>query len=230
MTIRQGQGSAPEAKWTAVDGRRIRYREDGRRSGPDTLLLAPPSGLEAYESAWPSIVETGRVVAVDLPGFGASERCQDLSTPRLMAGFVTKAIEAFRLRHPHLAAADILTASALFTALDYPGVVESLILSEGLISAERRSTREVEAPAFEQEQIVAWSEITTKLHQITTPALIVAGPGRGSAPITINLLCERLPRCRIALVDGGLFTDGEDVLACAKIFGAWIGGGYRSAR
>jgi hypothetical protein len=231
--MRNGRGRESillsKARWTAVDGLKIRYIEDGQRSGPDLLMLAPArTGLVAFEPVWPVIAETRRIVAIDPPGFGASGDREDLCAPRAMASFLIKAIDAFHLRHPHLAAADVLMASALFTALDHPGAVESLILSDGVLPPERRPTNDAQADAFEKGQTEAWSELVARLPQITTPILVLTRLQDPSTSDLAGLLRTRSQRCRLATVTGDLFEGADAAPVCGNLINAWIGGGYRS--
>jgi hypothetical protein len=117
------------ALWTAVDGLRIRYVEEGNRSGPDILLLGPaPRGLSAFDETWSHWSSAGRAVAVDLPGVALSEHRDDLDAPESMARYVARVFERLRLRHPHLVAPGTWCACALRLAGDSPGIVESLIV------------------------------------------------------------------------------------------------------
>lgn len=218
-----------KARWTAVDGFKIRYIEDGQRSGPDLLMLAPArTGLTAFESVWTTIAETHRIVAIDPPSFEASGNSEDLCAPRAMASFLIKAIDVFHLRHPHLAAADVLMVSALFTALDHPGAVESLILSDGVLSAERRPTKDAQADAVEKGQTEAPSELVAKLHQITTPVLVLTTLQEPSTLALAGLLSARLRRCRLATLTGDLFEGTNAAPVCGNLINTWIGGEYRS--
>jgi pimeloyl-ACP methyl ester carboxylesterase len=192
-------------------------------------MLAPArAGLTAFEPVWAAIAETRRIVAIDPPGFGASGGRQDLCVPRAMASFLIKAIDAFRLRHPHLAAADVLMASALFTALDHPGAVESLILSDGVLSPERRPTKDARADAFGKGQTEAWSELAAGLPQITTPVLLLTALQDPSTSAVAGLLSARLQRCRLATLTGDLFEGADAASVCGNLINAWTGGGYRS--
>lgn len=122
---------ADSARWTAVDGLRIRYVEDDKRSGPDIVLLAPwPETLSAFDQTWQAFSTAGRAIAVDLPGIGLSEHRADLLTPKAMAGFLAKLIERFRLSHPHLVAPGIWWTCAIELALKERGALESLIIGQ----------------------------------------------------------------------------------------------------
>ena len=122
---------ADSARWTAVDGLRIRYVEDDKRSGPDILLLAPwPETLSAFDQTWQAFSTVGRAIAVDLPGIGLAEHRADLLTPKAMAGFLAKLIERFRLNHPHLVAPGMWWTCAIELALMERGALESLIIGQ----------------------------------------------------------------------------------------------------
>ncbi len=58
-----------------VDGVRVRCAESTGPSAPSILLTSPwPESVYAFAPIWPSLANVARLVAVDLPGFGRSER------------------------------------------------------------------------------------------------------------------------------------------------------------
>ena len=63
---------------------------------------------------WASLSEHARLFAVDLPGFGASERREDLLSPRALGEFLAQLIAEADLGTPHIVAPDVGTAAALF--------------------------------------------------------------------------------------------------------------------
>ena len=69
---------------------------------------------------WASLSEHARLFAVDLPGFGASERREDLLSPRAMGEFLVRLIAEADLGTPHIVAPDVGTAAALFAAAAHP--------------------------------------------------------------------------------------------------------------
>ena len=114
-----------------VDGLSIRFAESGRR-GADALLLSPwPESVFAYEPTWLQLAESTHVVAIDLPGFGRSERKDKLMSPRAMGDFIVRAADAFGLEHPHIVGPDVGTAAALFAAAAQPGRFLSLVVGTG---------------------------------------------------------------------------------------------------
>lgn len=115
-----------------IDGISVRFAEE-QGDGNDVLLLtAPwPESLFAFENIWQSLSVVGRLVAVDLPGFGGSERREDLLSPRAMGSFLARLISQWDLGAPHVVAPDIGTSAALFAAADNPTAIRSLVVGNG---------------------------------------------------------------------------------------------------
>src|SRR5262245_12594971 len=114
-----------------IDGLSIRFAEGG--TGPrQAMLLSPwPESIFAFEQAWPQLSETAHLVAVDLPGFGGSERRQSLMNPKAMGNFIIRVADAFGLEQPHVVAPDVGTAATLFAASARPGRFGSLVVGTG---------------------------------------------------------------------------------------------------
>src|SRR5262245_64968432 len=110
----------PKPTFRIIDGLSIRYMESGPGRA-EALLLSPwPESVFAYEATWARLAETTRLVAIDLPGFGRSERRDALMSPRAMGEFIVRVADAFRLEKPHVVGPDVGTAAALFAAADQP--------------------------------------------------------------------------------------------------------------
>lgn len=119
-------------RFTSLDGARIRVAESRGRPDPVILLTSPwPESVFAFARIWPLLAPRFRLVAVDLPGFGASERQDDLLSPEAMGGFLTRLIEACGLDRPHLVGPDIGTSAALFAAAARPDLVASVVVGSG---------------------------------------------------------------------------------------------------
>jgi len=122
---------AAEPTFRIVDGVSIRFVESDRRE-VDALLLSPwPESVFAYEPTWSRLAESTHLVAIDLPGFGRSERNDALMTPRAMGDFIVRAADAFGLEHPHVVGPDVGTSAALFAAAAQPGRFLSLVVGTG---------------------------------------------------------------------------------------------------
>jgi pimeloyl-ACP methyl ester carboxylesterase len=80
---------------------------------------------------WNTLAEHARLFAIDLPGFGASERRDDLLSPRAMGGFLAQVIAEADLGRPHIVGPDVGTSAALFAAAAHPERVASVIVGTG---------------------------------------------------------------------------------------------------
>jgi pimeloyl-ACP methyl ester carboxylesterase len=119
-------------RFVAVDGLRIRYMRGGKRSEIPLLLTSPwPESLFAFHRIWPFVEERGEVVAVDLPGFGQSEGRSDVLSPKGMAKFVPRVLDALDLGRVHAVAPDIGTSALLLSASQHPDRFESLVVGSG---------------------------------------------------------------------------------------------------
>src|SRR4030095_3463958 len=85
----------------------------------------------AFEPVWTRLSERAHLVAVDLPGFGHSERRDSLMSPKAMGEFIVHLADAFALEEPHVVGPDIGTGAALFAASLYPGRLRSLVIGSG---------------------------------------------------------------------------------------------------
>jgi pimeloyl-ACP methyl ester carboxylesterase len=120
-----------ETQFRIIDGLSIRFAESDDRAD-DALLLSPwPESVLAFEPTWSRLAEHTHLVAIDLPGFGHSQRRNALLSPRAMGAFVIRAADAFGLEHPHLVGPDIGTGASLFAAAVRPGRLRSLVVGSG---------------------------------------------------------------------------------------------------
>lgn len=129
--------AGPDAEYVSVAGVDLHVRRwDGPDDGPTFLLLHGfPYSSRTFDDLAPSLAALGDVVAVDLPGFGLSERPDpddpDLaldpyaaaSQPRLVAG----AIAALGLGRPVLLGHGSGARVALEVALASPELVGGLV-------------------------------------------------------------------------------------------------------
>ena len=121
-----------EPQFRTVDGVRIRYADSGGSQGPVLLLTSPwPESIYAFAPIWHTLVERGRLFAIDLPGFGASERREALLSPRAMGGFLAELVADADLGAPHIVAPDVGTSAALFAAAAHPERFASVIVGTG---------------------------------------------------------------------------------------------------
>lgn len=114
-----------------IDGLSVRFAQSEDRDAHALLLSPWPESLLAFEPMWARLAEHTHLVAVDLPGFGHSQRRDALLSPREMGEFIIRAADAFGLEHPHVIGPDIGTGAALFAAALYPGRLRSLVVGSG---------------------------------------------------------------------------------------------------
>jgi pimeloyl-ACP methyl ester carboxylesterase len=120
-----------QTQFRIIDGLSIRFAESEYRNDHALLLSPWPESLFAFEPIWSRLAEDTHLVAIDLPGFGHSERRDSLLTPRAMGEFVICAADAFGLENPHVVGPDVGTGAALFAAALSPGRLRSLVVGSG---------------------------------------------------------------------------------------------------
>jgi pimeloyl-ACP methyl ester carboxylesterase len=127
-----GMADIPEVGFRTVDGVRIRYADSGGSDGPVVLLTSPwPESVYAFAPIWATLAGHARLFAVDLPGFGASDRREDLLSPRAMGGFLAQLIDEADLGPAHIVGPDVGTSAALFAAAAHPERIASVIVGAG---------------------------------------------------------------------------------------------------
>jgi pimeloyl-ACP methyl ester carboxylesterase len=124
--------SAMKVGYRTVDGIRIRCAESDGPADRTVVLTSPwPESIYAFAPIWTVLGRRFRLFAVDLPGFGASERRDDLLSPRAMGTFLVNLVGECGLGRPHLVAPDVGTSAALFAAADFPGAMASVVVGSG---------------------------------------------------------------------------------------------------
>jgi pimeloyl-ACP methyl ester carboxylesterase len=127
-----GDPTSMRIGFRTVDGTRIRYADCSGPAARSILLTSPwPESVYAFEPIWSSLSQWGRLLAVDLPGFGGSERRDDVLFPRAMGEYLVRLIDEFGMDDPHVVAPDIGTSAALFAAASHPGLFSSMVVGSG---------------------------------------------------------------------------------------------------
>jgi pimeloyl-ACP methyl ester carboxylesterase len=162
------------------DGVRVRYADTKAESDTTVLMLAPwPESLWAFRRIWDHVTPLGRIVALDMPGFGHSDQQRpELIAPDAAGEFLARLIDEWRLGAPHLVGPDVGTAAALFLAATAPERVTSLTIGGGAmrfpIEAGGALKQVIEAPGLDAIRAL---DARTNISAATEPA----APG-GSEP------------------------------------------------
>jgi pimeloyl-ACP methyl ester carboxylesterase len=118
-------------RFRVIDGLSIRFAESEDRDDHALLLSPWPESLFAFEPTWSRLAQHTHLVAIDLPGFGHSQRRDALMSPRAMGEFVNRVADALGLDNPHVIGPDVGTGAALFAAALHPGRLRSLVVGSG---------------------------------------------------------------------------------------------------
>ena len=127
-------GAQISTYFRVCDGVRVRFADNKADSRTTVLLLAPwPESLWAFRRIWDRVAQVGRVVAIDLPGFGHSDGRPELIAPDTTGAFLAQMIDEWELGAPHVVGPDVGTAAALFLAAKAPELVTSLTIGGGAV-------------------------------------------------------------------------------------------------
>ena len=118
--------------YRTVDGLQIRYADSNGSASQHLVLTSPwPESLYAFDRMWSRLSGIARLLAIDLPGFGRSERRTDLLSPTAMSEFLIRILDEWNISDPHLVCPDVGTPAALFAAAGHPGRIRSLVIGGG---------------------------------------------------------------------------------------------------
>src|SRR5258705_3577012 len=124
-----------ELSFRTADRVRIRYAEAGRGVGETVVLTSPwPESLFAFRKIWGRLAERLHVIAIDLPGFGQSDRRLDLFAPKAMGAFLVKLVNEWQLGPVHFVGPDVGTSAQLWAAATNPDLVRSLVIGGGAMA------------------------------------------------------------------------------------------------
>src|SRR5215470_5694802 len=129
-----GTAAQMNTYFRVLDGVRVRFADTRADSDTTVLMLAPwPESLWAFRRIWDRITSLGRVVAIDMPGFGHSDQPPELIAPESSGAFLAGLIDQWGLGAPHIVGPDVGTAAALFLAANAPERVTSLTIGGGAV-------------------------------------------------------------------------------------------------
>jgi pimeloyl-ACP methyl ester carboxylesterase len=173
-------GSPISTYFRVCDGVRVRFADTRADSDITVLLLAPwPESLWAFRRIWARVSTVGRVVAIDLPGFGHSDGRPELIAPDTSGAFLARLIDEWGLGAPHVVGPDVGTAAALFLAARAPKRVTSLTVGGGARSGPR-SKRAVRSSRSSRRRV--WTSCAGWTPGPTSGSAVEAGAASDSEP------------------------------------------------
>jgi pimeloyl-ACP methyl ester carboxylesterase len=130
--------AAADDRFVQVDGVRLRYREWGAAApGRPTLVMIHgfANSLQSFRLLAPRLADCCRVIAVDLPGYGLSDKPVDHDYHNgPQAEVVVRAARALGAEHPIYAGHSLGGAIALQAAVRDPQARGLILMNPGIIS------------------------------------------------------------------------------------------------
>ena len=118
--------------YVTVHGSRIHYIEAGDQEPPVILLHGIPTHSYLWRNVIPHIAAVARTVAIDLIGFGKSDKPLDIDYDLpTYALYFKGVIDALQLNNPILVAMDLGLMVALHYAMQHEANVKGLVMFEG---------------------------------------------------------------------------------------------------
>ena len=116
-----------------IAGRNIRLAEAGPTDAPLVVLLSPfPESILSYAGSWKALTKKCRVLAIDLPGFGASEGDRKDMSPSAQGAHLASIFDELDLQDIYLVAPDVGMAAALAYVLDHKHRLKTMAVGHGL--------------------------------------------------------------------------------------------------
>ncbi|HEY7957399.1 MAG TPA: alpha/beta fold hydrolase [Polyangia bacterium] len=123
----------PEAERVILPGRGQLHVVDLNPTAAQTVLLVHGYGasIASYRPVMPALAEHFRVIAVDLPGFGKSDRREGDYSPRALADVLAKILDAKGIRRADVVGHSWGASVALAFALHHRDRLEKLVVISG---------------------------------------------------------------------------------------------------
>lgn len=125
-------GEPKDATYLEVDGTRVRYVDVGE--GPPVVLLHGfASSIENWLTVMPKLVKDHRVIAIDLRGFGWTDRPVADYSPAAQAKLLKAVLDERKVNKVSIVAHSWGSSVALAFALEYPAQVDRLALYDAWV-------------------------------------------------------------------------------------------------
>lgn len=133
------EGEPADATYASVEGARVRYVDEGQGDAV-VLLHGFASSLETWEAVRPALRERHRVLALDLKGFGWTDRPPGDYSPAAQARLVLALMDQRGIERAAIVAHSWGSSVALQVALQAPERVTRLALYDAYVYPEQRNT------------------------------------------------------------------------------------------
>jgi pimeloyl-ACP methyl ester carboxylesterase len=132
-------GEPKAAHYASVDGARMRYVDKGQGS-PVVLVHGFASSLETWDQVVPELARAHRVIAVDLKGFGWSDRPEGDYSPAAEARLLIKLLDQLGVKRAAFVAHSWGSSVTLALALAAPERVSRIALYDAWVYEEQLPT------------------------------------------------------------------------------------------
>ena len=151
-------GAPEDASYVSVEGAHVRYVDASpRKSAPVVMIHGFASSLNAWDAVIPQVAQNHRVIALDLKGFGWSDRPRGDYSPQAQADLVAALLDERGVDEPVALVAHSWGASvALAFAIRHPERVRRLAIYDGWIYAEQLPTFFLWARASSLGELLFW--------------------------------------------------------------------------
>ncbi len=125
-------GEPKDATYLEVDGTRVRYVDVGE--GPPVVLLHGfASSIENWVTVMPRLVENHRVIAIDMRGFGWTDRPVADYSPAAQAKLLKAVLDERKVGKVSIVGHSYGSSVALAFALEYPAQVDRIVLYDAWV-------------------------------------------------------------------------------------------------
>lgn len=113
-------------------GRKVRIAEAGPVDAPTVVLLSPfPESILSFAGSWETLTANFHVIAIDLPGFGASEGDRQDMSPQAQGDLLNDIFIDLDLHDIHLVGPDVGMGAALAYAIHHDHRLLSMAVGNG---------------------------------------------------------------------------------------------------
>lgn len=201
------------SKFVGVNGKQIHYVEDG--SGDETFLLIHgiPSNLYLWRNVIPHLRADGRVIAMDMAGWGQSEKLasQEMSWASQTA-YIESFIDQLKLKNIILVIHDVSVAFGIDIAKRRPDLVKGLVFFEGpLAPVPRLADIPNDIPSFTEQ----FKKVYTGIEGDTTKNSgwdLIIKQNNFSNQIMNDLIFRELPTEVVAAYNAPFATENDRLI------------------